>query len=179
MVGSDSLWPYNRQYQNSLNLSQIVGFRAEFGFPSLVGIPRIEQPEFMDCNFPHCHCQAVRAGFIVGSSIQHVDVRFPLEEHGLLVHQSFDREGRVNRAFREILRADHNGQAIAQDMPTLQLGTQCLQGRRSRENSVFRPESFPQHTSLSGRIVSSAVASTADASGDAAVSNGRLATLTS
>src|ERR1017187_2218307 len=42
-----------------------------------------------------------------------------------------------------------------------------------------RPESFPQHTSLSGRMVSSAVASTADGSADGAVSKGRLATLTS
>ena len=142
MVGSDSLWPYNRQYQNSLNLSQIVGFRAEFGFPSLVGIPRIEQPEFMDCNFPHCHCQAVRAGFIVGSSIQHVDVRFPLEEHGLLVLQRCDGEVGVKRAFREIPRTDHDGQSVAQDMPSLQLGTQFLQGRRSRENGVFKARVF-------------------------------------
>src|ERR1017187_1035001 len=42
-----------------------------------------------------------------------------------------------------------------------------------------RPESFPQHTSLSWMMVSSAVASTADGSADGAVNNGRLATRTS
>ena len=123
------LFPHNRQRQNSLDLSPIVGFGVELGFPSLAGIARIEQPEFVDYKVPRSHVGS--AGFIVGRSVQHVDVRFPLEEHGLLVHQRFDGEVGVNRAFREILCADHDGQAVAQDMPSLQLGTQCPQGRRS------------------------------------------------
>lgn len=53
------------------------------------------------------------------------------------------------------------------------LGLSSCKDRGSESTASSRAESFPQHTALSWRVISSAVASTAEVFFDGAVSNGR------